>query len=63
MAICQIMLMDFALGNPPKTEMGYDDRDLEQGTLFGEWLLEMKIKKWPLYDFKVKEFIQWAKGK
>lgn len=61
MAICKIMLMDFWLGNPQKTEPGYTDEDLRQGVLFGQWLLDDGITKWPLFGFSIRRFIKWAK--
>ena len=65
MAICKLMISDYLIssGQYDNNVCYYDNADLVEGINYGEWLLEMGFKEEPFYDFNIKEFITWCKGK
>ncbi len=61
----ELMISDYLIssGQYDNNVCYYDNADLVEGINYGEWLLEMGFKEEPFYDFNIKEFITWCKGK
>jgi len=65
MSICVLMIKDFTqkIGRWDQEfqTLRYDAYNLLCGISYAEWLIEMRYKKEPFYDYNLKEFITWAR--